>query len=158
MAMRRLTSFEDLRLAIGEDLGVSEWLLIDQTRVDAFGAAIDDRQWIHCDPERCRRESPFGGTIAHGALTLSLLSVLRERMVDVLVDLPARMGVLYGFNKVRFISPVRVGSRIRLRLGIKDAALVAPKVVQIIYEQTVEIEGDVRPALVAETVNRQYLA
>jgi acyl dehydratase len=158
MAIRRLTSLEHLRLAIGEDLGVSEWLLIDQARVDAFGAAIDDQQWIHCDPERCRRESPFGGTIAHGALTLSLMSVLRERMVGVSVDLSARMGVLYGFNKVRFIRPVKVGSRIRLRLGIKDAARVAPEVIQIIYAQTVEIEGEAQPALVAETVNRQYMA
>ncbi len=157
MRHMRLTTLEDLQKAAGSELGVSEWLLIDQHRVNAFGHAIDDTQWIHCDPERSLHESPFGGAIAHGALTLSLLSCLRERIEGVKIELPSKMGVFYGINKVRFVEPVRVGQRIRLRLKIASAEIVEPGVIQILYEHVVEIEGQRRIALFAETINRQYL-
>lgn len=151
-------NYDDLAGAIGNDLGTSRWLRIEQDMVDRFGSAVDDLQWIHCDPERARRESPFGGTIAHGMLILSLLSKLRDDMAAVRFEIPAKMGVFYGLNRVRFVNPVKVGCRIRVRLKINDARLVEPGVVQIVYGQTVEIENESRPALVAEAINRIYLA
>ena len=151
-------TFDDLVGAIGCDLGTSAWLPIEQDMVDRFGFAVDDCQWIHCDPERARRESPFGGTIAHGMLILALLSKLRGEIPAVRFELPARMGVFYGLNRVRFVHPVKVGSRIRIRLKIADARLVEPKTIQVVYDQTAEIENETRPALIAEAINRIYLA
>lgn len=153
-----LKTFEDLQAAVGRDLGASGWFTIDQTRVDRFGEAVEDLQWIHVDPERGRRESPFGGTIAHGLLVLALISKLRQDIPDTQFEIPMRMGLFYGLNKVRFVSPVKVGARIRVHLKIKEARLVEPKVVHIVYDHTVEIEGESKPALVAETVSRMYLA
>lgn len=158
MTTNLFRNYEDLVGAIGRDLGASQWLRIEQEMVDRFGAAVEDRQWIHCDPERAGRESPFGGTIAHGMLILSLLSKLRNDIAETRFEIPARMGVFYGLNRVRFVNPVKVGSRIRVRLKIEDARLVEPDVVQVVYGQTVEIEQEARPALVAEAINRIYLA
>ena len=158
MANRIVRSYEDMREAVGHDLGTSEWLRIEQTQVDRFGEAVDDMQWIHCDPERARRESPFGATIVHGMLQLALLSKLRASIPTFRIEIPTRMGVFYGVDKVRFVSPVLVGARVRLRLKIKEARLVEPAVIHVVYEQTLEVEGKDRPALVAETVNRIYEA
>lgn len=152
-----IRSFEDMHDVLGFDLGVSEWIQIDQEQVDLFGKAVGDMQWIHCDPERARRESPFGGPIVHGMLQLSLLSKLRENIPSVKFELPTRMGVFYGLDRVRFVSPVLVGSRVRLRLKIKDARLLEPTVVHVIYEQSLEVEEKEKPALIAEAVNRIYL-
>jgi acyl dehydratase len=143
--------------SIGKELGVSEWMLIEQSRVDAFASVVGDFQWIHCDPARAARESPFGGTIAHGALTLSLVSTLREELRGIRIALNARMGVLYGYDKVRFVSPVPVGSRIRLRQTLSDAKLVKPGVLELRFSETVEVEGHDRPALVVEAINRKFL-
>lgn len=157
MTTRTIRSYEDMREAVGLDLGASGWLQIDQKQVDLFGEAVDDLQWIHCDPERAKRESPFGATIVHGMLQLALLSKLRGSIESVRFEIPARMGVFYGVDRVRFVSPVLVGSRVRVRLKIKEARLVDPKVIHVVYEHVLEVEGQDKPALVAETINRIYM-
>lgn len=157
MPVHIFETYDDLRGAIGRDLGASAWLRIDQDMVDRFGVAVDDCQWIHCDPERARRDSPFGGTIAHGMLILALLSRLRGEIPEARFRIPARMGVFYGLNRVRFVTPVKVDSRIRVRLKIADACLIETKVIQIVYDQAAEIEHEAKPALVAEAINRIYL-
>lgn len=157
MTIRTIRSYEDVREAVGQELGVSDWLRIGQDQVDLFGRAVDDTQWIHCDPERARRESPFGGTIVHGMLQLALLSKLRASIPSARFEIPTRMGVFYGIDRVRFVSPVPVGARVRLRLRIKEARLVEPKVIHVVYDQTLEIEGREKPALVAETINRIHM-
>lgn len=157
MTVRTFRSYEDMREAVGLDLGASEWLRIEQPQVDLFGQAVEDTQWIHCDPERARRESPFGGTIVHGMLQLALLSKLRASIETVRFEIPTRMGVFYGVDRVRFVSPVLVGARVRIRLKIKEARLVDPTTIHVVYEQTLEVEGKDKPALVAETINRIYV-
>jgi acyl dehydratase len=157
MTTRIIRSYEDMREIVALDLGVSDWLRIEQAQVDRFGEAVEDTQWIHCDPERARRESPFGGTIVHGMLQLALLSKLRASIPTVQIRIPSRMGVFYGVDKVRFVSPVLVGAAVRLRLKIKEARLAEPSVIHVVYDQTLEIEGKDKPALVAETVNRIYV-
>lgn len=158
MMTRAISSYEDMREVVGLDLGVSEWLRIEQAQVDLFGQAVEDTQWIHCDVERARRESPFGGTIVHGMLQLALLSKLRASIKTVRFEIPTRMGVFYGVDKVRFVSPVLVGARVRLHLKIKEARLVEPQVIHVVYEQLLEIEGKEKPALIADTVNRIYMS
>lgn len=155
---RHLRTFDDIQAAVGHDLGASDWFAIEQARVDLFGQAVNDLQWIHVDPERSRRDSPFGGTIAHGLLVLALISDLRAQITETRFELPLRMGLFYGMNKVRFVSPVKVGARVRVHLKIIEARLIEPKVGHIIYEHLVEIEGEAKPALVAETISRMYLA
>ena len=138
--------------AVGESLGVSEWLVVDQTRIDTFADATDDHQWIHVDPSRAS-ESPFGATVAHGFLTLSLLPHFARQIFEVP---SARLVVNYGLNKVRFITPVRVGSRVRAQSVLTEANDVG-EAMQLNVTTTVEIEGEDRPALVAETISRYYL-
>ena len=153
---RTVETIEELRELVGQELGTGRWLEMTQERVDAFADATGDHQWIHVDPERAAK-TPFGGTIAHGFLTLSLLPLLRREWEGIRVDLHPKMGINYGLNRVRFISPVRVGRRIRLRtrlLGVED---VATDILQVTYQQTIEIEGEERPAMVAESIGRQYL-
>lgn len=157
MTVRAIRSYEDLREAVGLDLGASDWLAIEQPQVDLFGQAVDDLQWIHCDPDRARRESPFGGAIVHGMLLLSLLSKLRGSIGTVRFEIPTRMGVFYGLDRVRFVSPVLVGARVRLRLKIKDARLVDPTVIHVVYEHVLEVEGKDKPAIVADAINRIYM-
>lgn len=132
--------------------------LIEQSRVDAFAAVVGDFQWIHCDPERASKESAFGGTIAHGALTLSLVSTLREDLQGTRIDLNTKMGVLYGYNKVRFVSPVLVGSKIRLRQTLIGANLIKSDVLELKFNEIIEIDGKDRPALIVEAINRKFLA
>jgi acyl dehydratase len=135
--------------AEGTELGPTEWLEIGQDRVDLFADATDDHQWIHVDPQRAA-DGPFGGTIAHGLLTLSLLPRLMQQMYR--VDNVA-MGINYGYNKVRFITPVRVGARVRARAVI-DSITKVDGAVQAVVVTTVEVEGLGKPAAVAEAIAR----
>ena len=145
--MRTFTSTDELQAALGEDLGATDWIEIDQQRVDLFADATDDHQWIHVDQERADA-GPFGGTIAHGYLTLSLIPMLGSRIIA--IDTPgARLN--YGLNKVRFPTPVRVGARIRGRASLVALADV-PAGKQLTCAFTIEVEGEAKPACVAETV------
>lgn len=137
---------------IGEDLGASEWVLIDQERVNKFADATGDHQWIHIDVERAKRELPTQGTIAHGYLTLSLIPFLASKISR--IDGVTR-GINYGSNKVRFTNMVPVGSRVRARSKIIAAEPKGPGL-QITNEITIEIEGQDRPACVAETISIVY--
>jgi len=148
---RVFTSAEELRAAVGEELGVSGWLEIDQKRIDLFADATGDHQWIHVDPERAK-DGPFGTTIAHGYLTLSLLPTLVPQVLR--VD-GVRMGLNYGVNKVRFPSPVPVGSRLRGRVQLTEVT-EAGGGVQVVAKVTVEREGGDKPVCVAESVSRYF--
>jgi acyl dehydratase len=147
------TSIEQLQAAAGQSLGPTEWITIEQARVDAFADATGDHQWIHVDVERARL-GPFGGTIAHGYLTLSLCSLFLPDLMR--VDL-AGMGINYGLDRVRFPAPVRVGSRIRGRGEIISVTDV-PSGVQVVVRVTIEVEGSDRPACVADTISRFIVA
>ncbi len=155
-ARERVTTVEALAAFVDREVGVGDWLTITQERIDAFADATGDHQWIHVDAERCRAEGR-GGTIAHGYLTLSLITLLRNSLRGIEVDLDVRMGVNYGSDRVRFITPVRCGSRIRVRVTLLALHQVAPDEWQAKYNHVIEIEGEARPALVAETLNRIYL-
>ena len=145
--MRTFTSFDELTAAVGEDLGTSDWLVIEQERVDRFAEATGDHQWIHVDVDRAKA-GPFGGTIAHGYLTLSLLPMLGAQ-VFALETPGAKLN--YGVNKVRFPSPVPVGSRVRAHAKVAGVAdLPAGK--QLTLGWTIEIEDHPKPGCVAETV------
>ncbi|MFI1964657.1 MaoC family dehydratase [Streptomyces pathocidini] len=149
---RVFSSLDELRSAVGEQLGHSDWLEIDQKRIDLFAEATGDHQWIHVDPEKAAA-GPFGTTIAHGYLTLSLLPVLVPQLMRVE---GVRMGINYGSNKVRFPSPVPVGSRVRATGTIAEVT-EAGGGVQLTTAVTVEREGGEKPVCVAETVSRFYL-
>jgi acyl dehydratase len=143
---------QDLLKLVGRELGPSEWMTVDQAMIDKFAEATGDHQWIHVDVERAKREMPGGKTIAHGYLTLSLV----PRMAATLMRVKKRArGLNYGSNKVRFISPVPAGTRIRLRQRIANAEPVQGGV-RVTPEMTVEIEGQERPALVAELIGVSY--
>jgi acyl dehydratase len=144
-----LTALEGMS---GHDLGVSEWLLIDQARIDRFADATDDHQWIHVDPRRAA-DGPFGATVAHGYLTLSLVIPL---LTQLLVVERRRLAVNYGLNKVRFPSPVRAGSRIRLAGTIAKVSRVSADGVELAIDLTVELEGSPKPACAAQSVMRFY--
>lgn len=150
--MRTFTSLDELRAATGEHLGYSDWHLIDQARVNAFADATEDHQWIHVDVDRARRESPFGGPVAHGYLTLSLLPWLTAEILSVS---GVTMGVNYGLNRVRFPAPVLVGSRVRAGAQLTSLEDV-PGGVQLVTTVTIEVEGQEKPACVAESVARFY--
>lgn len=143
----RLASIDDF---VGRELGVSDWLLVDQARIDAFAECTGDRQWIHVDVERARRDSPFGGTIAHGYLALSLLAKFAIDLGVIPED--ASAGLNYGLDKVRFMAPVKAGARVRNRITLvsvtrKDGARVLIKVMN-----ELQIEGEDTPALIAESL------
>ena len=142
---------KDLPGLVGTEVGVSDWLLVEQNRVNLFADATGDHQWIHVDVERANRE--IGGPIAHGYLTLSMV----PRMASTLLEVTKRSrGINYGSNKIRFISPVQAGSRIRVRQRITGAEEVAGNGVRVSSEMTVEIEGQERPALVGEIIGIRY--
>lgn len=149
---RTFQGTSQLREALGEHLGYSEWLEIDQERVNLFADATGDHQWIHVDPERAAA-GPFGGTIAHGYLTLSLGPVLLH---DIVTWENIRMGVNYGLNKVRFPSPVPVGATLRLGAVLVGAEQLGDGGVQATLELTFEVEGSPKPACVAELLLRYY--
>ncbi len=146
-------SLDQLRCLVGQTLGASPWLPVTQERIDQFAAATGDRQWIHCDPQRAQQESPYGKTIAHGFLTLSLCAPLLES----LITFPAALRVInYGLNRVRFPHAVVSGARIRLILKLAEIREVA-EALETQYECTIEIEGQTKPACVATWLLRVYL-
>jgi len=148
----KVINLKDIAQHVGEEMGVSEWVLIDQDRVNKFADATGDHQWIHVDVERAKRELPTQGTIAHGYLTLSLIPFLASKISR--IDGVSR-GINYGSNKVRFTNMVPVGSRVRARTKIIGAEAKGPGV-QITNEVTIEIEGQDRPACIAETISIVY--
>jgi len=145
-------TIDELRQRVGQEIGVSEPFQITQERVNLFADATEDHQWIHVDPAKAE-DGPFGGTIAHGFLTLSLLSHLLAQVYRIE---GTKMGINYGLNKVRFTAPVPVGSKIRGVVDIGDVEDAKGGAVQVTTRITVEIEGSERPALVAEWITRQY--
>ena len=149
--MRTFTTLDEVAAASGSDIGTSEWLDVDQPRIDAFADATLDHQWIHVDPERAA-QGPFGTTIAHGFLTLSLLPAFFASAFDIG---DVRMGVNYGLNRVRFTAPVPVGSRLRASFRLL-AYEPLDGGAQLVTEVTVEREGAERPACVTEAVTRRY--
>ena len=145
-------SLEALRGAVGSEVFVTDWLVVTQKRIDLFAEATGDFQWIHVNPDRARRESPFGSTIAHGFLTLSLLG----KFYDDHLMLPfCEMGINYGLNKVRFTNPVRAESPVRGRFVLRQLEDIEGGI-QLHFTVTIEIDGQERPACVAESVVRQY--
>jgi acyl dehydratase len=149
--MKVFGSVDDALAAIGEELGVSRWVDIDQGRIDAFADVTMDHQWIHVDVEKAKAESPYGATIAHGFLTLSLIPGVSK---DVYRVENAKLGINYGLNKVRFLAPVTSGSRVRVRSELADATKVADDTVNLTVRHTVEIDGVDKPAAVAELIAR----
>jgi acyl dehydratase len=149
-------SFDAYQAMVGKEIGVSSWHLVDQPRIDTYADVIEDRQFIHVDPERAKKETAFGTTIAHGFLTMSLLSIMSYEVMPVIAG--TTMGVNYGFDKLRFISPVRSGKRVRGRFVLAEAKLRKPNELQSRTNVTVEIEGEDKPALVAEWLGLIYFA
>jgi acyl dehydratase len=147
-----MTSIPQLEHRVGEEVAVSPWVEVSQERIDTFARAVDDPQWIHVDRSRAKR-SPFGGTIAHGFLTLSLLSHLSERTFSFA---ERKMGVNYGLNRVRFTAPVPSGSRVRARFTLKSFERLEDGGIQVTWNAVVEREGSDKPVLVAEWLGRHY--
>ena len=152
MTIKKFSTVAEMHAEIGKEVAISEWMTMEQGRVNQFAEATDDPQWIHIDVERAKRESPFGTTIAHGFLTLSLIPKLFESVVI----LPqGKMSINYGLNKVRFPSPVRVGSRLRGRFKLLEVEQL-DGCMQSVWQMTLECEGMDKPACVAESVLRMY--
>jgi len=149
-------SLEAYQEMVGREVGVSSWHVVDQKRIDVYADVIEDRQFIHVDPERAKAETAFGTTIAHGFLTMSLMSIMSYEVMPVISG--TTMGVNYGFDKLRFISPVRSGSRVRGRFTLTEATLRKPKELQSRTHVAVEIEGEEKPALVADWIGLIYFA
>ena len=152
--MRTFSSLDELRSAVGSEIGTSEWLPVDQARIDAFAAATGDHQWIHVDVERAAA-GPFGRPISHGYLILSLLAPMMAQIYRIE---GVEMRVNYGLDRVRFVSPVLAGSRVRARLTLREIAEVAAGTHQLSWSVRVECEGADRPACVAEPITRVYAA
>ncbi|RST85842.1 MaoC family dehydratase [Aquibium carbonis] len=138
---------DDLLAAVGTEIGVSPWRSVSQTMIDRFADATDDHQFIHVDPERAMRETSFGGTIAHGFLSLSLLSTLAYETIPPLEG--ATVGINYGFDEVRFKAPVRSGARVRARFVLVKANIRPSGWIEVAHDVTIEIEGSKKPALTA---------
>jgi acyl dehydratase len=149
-------SLETYQKMVGREVGVSSWHVVDQKRIDSYADVIEDHQFIHVDPERAKNETAFGTTVAHGFLTMSLLSIMSYEVMPVVSG--TTMGVNYGFDRLRFISPVRSGSRVRGRFTLAEASLRKPKELQSRTHVTVEIEGEEKPALVADWIGLIYFA
>lgn len=149
MTSRKLT-FDDLKGMVGEELGVSSWVEVDQTMIDRFADTTRDRQWIHVDVERAQSEGPYGTTVAHGFLTLSLLAAMSYEVGAQPEGLSASIN--YGLDKVRFLSPVKVGAKVRLRAKLSGFEEKAAGQFLMRSGCTIEIEGEDRPALVADTL------
>ncbi len=153
MAQTTAEGVQGLQGLVGQHLGHSDWVEVTQEQVNLFAEATGDHQWIHVDVERAKAESPFGGPVAHGYLTLSLVPLLMPQILEIT---GFRMGVNYGTEKVRFPSPVPVGSRIRAGATL-DSATPVDGGVQMVVTVTIELEGGTKPAMVATTVSRRYL-
>ncbi len=149
--MKLITSIDDATGLVGSELGASDWLEIDQKRVNDFADVTGDHQWIHIDVERAKKESPYGAPIAHGFLTLSLIPALSKDNFRVQ---NATLAINYGLNKVRFLSAVPVGSRIRVRSELADAVAKDESTVDLTVRHTIEIDGVEKPAAVAEMIVR----
>lgn len=147
-----IDSADGVRALIGAAPRASAWVEIDQASVDRFAEATGDRQWIHVDPQRAQRESPFGGPIAHGFLTLSLIPVLLERTLP----FAQRFGVNYGLNRVRFTAPLPVGSQVRASFAVASATDAEQGGVQVVWSVTLERHGSERPVCIAEFITRHY--
>jgi acyl dehydratase len=150
--MLEIESPADMAAFAGKELGKSEWLTVDQAMIDGFAEVTGDHQWIHVDVERARREMPGGKTIAHGYLTLSLLARLSQSIYGIK---KRSRGINYGSNKVRYLNPVTAGSRVRLVQGLKAAEPIEGGR-RLIFDMKIEIEGEERPALIAETIVLSY--
>jgi len=148
-------SIDDLKSRIGQEVGVSSWKMIDQNRIDRFAAVTEDLQFIHVDPERALAETPFGSTIAHGFLTLSLLSAMGQEALPTIRN--RVMGINYGLERVRFLSPVPVGARVRGRFTLSEVSMRSESQAMLRYQVTVEIEGAEKPALAAEWITLAVL-
>lgn len=153
MTQRIIEGVQELKGLVGKEAGASDWFEVTQSRINAFADATEDHQWIHVDVERAKADSPFHATIAHGFLTLSLLPHLVSQAVKVQGDF--KMGINYGLNRLRFVSPVLAGSNVRARLTLQSVEDV-PGGNQITWSVTCEIEGGTKPALVAEWLVRYY--
>ncbi|RZI42250.1 MaoC family dehydratase [Herbaspirillum sp. HC18] len=150
--MRTIASVEELRSLVGQEVAVTDWFPITQERVNLFADATGDHQWIHLDVERSKKESPYGTTIAHGFLTLSLLPLIMQSAVS----MPgSKLSVNYGLNKVRFPAPVPVGSKVRGRMSLKEIEDIEGGV-QVTWTVTIEREGGDKPVCVAESIARRY--
>jgi acyl dehydratase len=149
--MRVFTSASDILAAVGEELGSSDWLTITQERVNQFAEATGDHQWIHVDVDRAEKESPFGGPIAHGYLTLSLVPMLAWQVYTIE---NAKLAVNYGSNKVRFPSPVPVGADVALTATLSSARELPDGTVEMVVSQAVTVRDAAKPSLVAETITR----
>jgi acyl dehydratase len=150
--MKTFQTLQDLAACVGQEVAVSDWITVTQEQVNLFAEATGDHQWIHVDVERAKG-GPFGGPIAHGFMTLSLLPRLSESALSVV---ESRMGVNYGLNRVRFMAPVPVGERVRARMKLLTAEPIANDGFQMTWETTIELEGSPKPACVAESVVRRY--
>lgn len=144
---------DDLRANVGHVIGTSRWYSVDQSMIDSFADVTFDHQFIHVDPERAA-ETPFGNTIAHGFLTLSLLSAMSYEAVPTLVG--AKMGVNYGFDRLRFVSPVLVGSKVRAHFTLSEVKDLPPDLIQLALSVSIEIDGQTKPALIADWLVRYY--
>jgi acyl dehydratase len=151
--MRLFNDFDELKSAVGTEVGVSDWLEITQDRIDKFADATGDEQWIHVDVERAARESPSGTTIAHGLLSLSLIPLFMRGTIG-LKGLKNTLN--YGANRIRYLTPVPAGSRLRGRVAIVAAEDVPPDALRVTYQVTIELEGSKRPACVAEVIGQHY--
>ena len=149
--MRHFDRLADLVACVGQEITVSDWHVVTQQHIDQFADATGDHQWIHVDPERARA-GPFGTPIAHGFLTLSLVAGLAQRSLEVA---DVRMGINYGLNRVRFIAPVPVGSRVRMRIELLEAVPIEGGQ-QLVWRNTIELEDSDKPACVAESVARYF--
>jgi acyl dehydratase len=148
----RVVALTDLKSIVGQELGVSDWYLVTQEGIDKFADATHDHQWIHVDPQRAKKESPFGTTVAHGYYTLALAPFLLPQILEVT---GARMGVNYGLNTLRFMSAVRVGRRLQLRASVQAVDDIIGGV-QVTFALAFQVEREPRPACIAEAVYRYY--
>jgi acyl dehydratase len=146
---------DTLLASVGKEVGLSPWRNVTQTMIDQFADATDDHQFIHCDPERAARETPYGGTIAHGFLTLSLLSAMTFETLPPLEG--SKMGVNHGFDEIRFLAPVKTGARIRARFVLANVKARPSGWVQAAHDVTIEIEGSLKPALTARWLTLAFV-
>ena len=153
MPARVVQGIDELKTLVGQELGASEWHVVSQEQIDKFAEVTGDNQWIHVDAERAKRESPYGAPIAHGFLTMSLLSGLIKEAVEIRGDY--KMKINYGFNRLRFTGGVPAGSRVRAKYALSSVKDVEGGV-EIAWGVTVEVEGQAKPALVAEWLGRTY--
>jgi acyl dehydratase len=151
--MRVFNDFNELKSVVGTEVGVSDWIEITQDRIDKFAEATGDEQWIHVDTERAARESPDGTTIAHGLLSLSLIPMFIRSIIGV-KGLTNTLN--YGANRIRYLTPVPAGSRLRARVTVMEAEDVPPDALRVTYKVTIELEGGKRPACVAEVIGQHY--